>query len=407
MFDGKIPKLRKDIDLQIIDTGEERGILLYDKRGFAQSPLIITQDFLMFLGLLENGITEYELREMFAQETGENDITPILENIKLLDDYMMLESDNYFHKLDEDLKSYEQLDSRPLITSGRSFPTEPNEFEGFMQKLVNSKRVSNLRKDADAIIVPHIDLSLNDFAHCIYASGYDAIADKEFDTIVIFGTSHYAFSDYFMLTNKPYNTPLGVIENDKEVLDYLANNYNDAFSFDNQAHRFEHSIEYQAVLSKYYFRNTNFKIIPILVGSFQKFIYEKSEPISDNSISRFINGLNEALRKFNRHPIFIASVDFSHIGMKFGDEFDAQSKLAECRNEDFKLIQSIVDINKEAFFNEIIATEDRWKVCGVSPNYALLSAIGPAKGYFLDYNQWYEEATKSAVSFASLAFWKE
>ena len=145
MFDGKIPKLRKDIDLQIIDTGEERGILLYDKRGFAQSPLMITPDFLMFLGLLEDGITEYELREMFAQETGENDITPILENIKLLDDYMMLESDNYFHKLDEDLKSYEQLDSRPLITSGRSFPAKPDEFEGFMQKLVNSKRVSNLR----------------------------------------------------------------------------------------------------------------------------------------------------------------------------------------------------------------------------------------------------------------------
>jgi hypothetical protein len=32
MFDGNIPKLRKDIDLQIIGDGEDRNILLYDKR---------------------------------------------------------------------------------------------------------------------------------------------------------------------------------------------------------------------------------------------------------------------------------------------------------------------------------------------------------------------------------------
>ena len=407
MFDGNIPKLRKDIDLQIIGDGEDRNILLYDKRGFAKEPLMITYDFLMFLTILEEGITEKELQEILFQATGESDISMILESIKVLDDDLLLESENYFQKLKEDQLEYANLPTRPLITIGKSFPEESDEFAKFMDNLFNSKRIDNQRKNADAIIVPHIDLSLNDYSHYVYAAGYDAIAEKDFDTIVIFGTSHYAFSDYFMLTKKPYNTPNGIIENDNVVIDYLEKNYGDTFTFDDQAHRFEHSIEYQAVLSKYFFKNRNFKIIPILVGTFHQFVSDGNQPNTDERINKFLAGLKEALGKANRHPILLASVDFSHIGMKFGDEFDAKDLLDECKKEDFKLIQTIENTNKEEFFDNIIATEDSWKVCGVSPIYAFLLAIGSAKGYFLDYSQWYEESTKSAVSFASLAFWKE
>mgnify|MGYP005818783491 CR=1 FL=1 len=407
MFDGKIPKLRKDIDLQIIGDGEDRSILLYDKRGFAKEPLMITYDFLMFLSILEAGITEKELQEMLFQETGESDISLILESIKILDDDLMLESDNYFQKVQEDAAEYAMLSERPLITNGKSFPDEPNEFAKFMDDLFKSKHSNNLRKDADAIIVPHIDLSLNGISHPIYAAGYDSIAEKDFDTIVILGTSHFAFSDYFMLTKKPYITPNGIIENDDAVINYLEKNYGDTFTFDDQAHRFEHSIEYQAVLSKYFFKNKNFKIIPILVGSFHQFISEGHQPNTDERINKFLAGLKEALSKANRHPIFIASVDFSHIGMKFGDEFDAKDLLQECKDEDFKLIQSIENTNKKAFFDSIIETEDNWKVCGVAPIYSLLTLMDSAMGYFLDYNQWYEEPTKSSVSFASLAFWNK
>ncbi|MEN6294524.1 MAG: AmmeMemoRadiSam system protein B [Chloroherpetonaceae bacterium] len=406
MYDGKIPKLRSDIDVQIIEENGTKGIVLYDKRGFAQSPIMVSTEFFLLLELLEEGLSEDELRTMFFREGAEIDISPILENLKVLDEYYFLESPLYFEKLNEDIATYQQIPARPLLTVGRSYPEDLQEFQEFMQHLSNSKRINNSRKDADAIIVPHIDLSLVEYSHPIYAAGYDAIADKDFDTIVIFGTSHYVFSDYFMLTKKPYRTPFGVMENDNEVIDYLVQNFGNTFSFDDQAHRFEHTIEYQAVLSSYFFKNRKIKIIPILVGPFQKFVYENVDPISDPKISTFIKGLTESLQKLNRKPVFIASVDFSHIGIKFGDEFNANEKLDECKQEDFKLIQAIEAMDKKAFFDNIISTKDAWKVCGVSPIYSLLAAVQVGTGYFLDYNQWYEEATKSAVSFASLAFWK-
>ncbi len=405
MFDGNIPKLRKDIDVQVIEDGEDRGILLYDKRQFAEVPLLLKPEFFLILSIIEEGITEDELRKLFIKEAGISEITPILETLKVLDDNLFLESDRYFQKLREDNEAYNLLPSRPLITSGRSYPEDPEEFQKFMGDLFSTKKTSGIYRNAGAIIVPHIELSLKEYCHHIYSIGYDAIAETKFDTIVILGTSHFAFSDYFMLTKKPYNTPLGIIENDEEVLDYLEKNFPNTFTFDDQAHRFEHSIEYQAVLSKYYFRNNNFKIIPILVGPFQQFVQDKKQPISDERINKFIRGLKEALQKANRHPIFIASVDLSHIGMKFGDEFDAKDKLEQCKFEDYKLLNSISNIDKEEFFNEIIATQDAWKVCGISPIYTLLSLIDAKSGAYLDYNQWYEEATKSSVSFASMAFY--
>jgi AmmeMemoRadiSam system protein B len=405
MFEGNIPKLRKDIDLQIIDDGEDRGILLYDKRQFAEVPLLLKSEFFLILSVIEEGITEDELRNLFLKEAGISDISPILETLKVLNDNLFLESDRYFQKLREDNQAYNMLPSRPLITAGRSYPEDPDEFNKFMWDLFDTRKTKDLNRNATAIIVPHIDLSLKGYCHHVYSMGYDAIAETNFDTIVILGTSHYTFSDYFMLTKKPYNTPLGMIENDDEVLDYLEKNYPHTFTFDDQAHRFEHSIEYQAVLSRYYFRNRNFKIVPILVGTFQQFVQDKKQPISDDIISQFIKGLKESLHKANRHPIFIASVDFSHIGMKFGDEFDAKDKLEQCKFEDYKLLDSIRNMNKEEFFNEIIATQDAWKVCGVSPIYTLLSLIDAKSGSFLEYNQWYEEATKSSVSFSSMAFY--
>ena len=53
---------------------------------------------------------------------------------------------------------------------------------------------------------------------------------------------------------------------------------------------------------------------------------------------------------------------------------------------------------------KIIATKDNRKVCGTAPFYALLKIANPEKGTFLDYNQWDDFMTESAVSYASICF---
>jgi AmmeMemoRadiSam system protein B len=145
--------------------------------------------------------------------------------------------------------------------------------------------------------------------------------------------------------------------------------------------------------------------LPILVGSPYEFILNGKLP-ENEKINNILKTLKYVVEQSNKRVMFIASVDFAHVGRKFGDEFDAETVLEQLEIEDKLLIHSIEDGNKITFFEKIIADKDKWKICGVSSIYALMQLINPKKGKLIDYAIWNETPTKSAVSFASIALFK-
>jgi hypothetical protein len=56
------------------------------------------------------------------------------------------------------------------------------------------------------------------------------------------------------------------------------------------------------------------------------------------------------------------------------------------------------------FWEENRQVGDRYNVCGFSAIAILLEILGPSRGHLLKYDVWREEPTKSAVSFAAIAF---
>jgi MEMO1 family protein len=142
-----------------------------------------------------------------------------------------------------------------------------------------------------------------------------------------------------------------------------------------------------------------------LVGSFHEYFENRESPDSSVTFLQLIESLQKALHISGRKPLFIASVDLAHIGRKFGDDFDAAPALSNLRFEDRKLIDSIERLDKESFFQKILDDNDKYKICGTSPIYSLLSLNDFNKASFLKYNQWNDIETKSAVSFASFAFY--
>lgn len=413
MFDCIIPKLRKDLDIRPIKHEDKDFVLLNDRKRIAQHPVVVTPELFSILYFLEENITESTFREVFRQEFKIDNVDNILEQLKELDDMGFLESEKLKELLKQDESQYLMSISRPMITAGTSYPYEKDQFLLFMERLFQKKIKTTEDKNSKGIIAPHLDLSLEDYSHRVYAAAYDAISQSEADTFIIFGTSHFAFSSYYMFSEKHYETPLGNLEIDLDLLKTIFENSTNSFGddylnlikirqIDEQAHRWEHSIEYAAVILSYLFKDRKIKILPILVGSFYEFINANKQPIEDNLISQFLEIIKEVVKNSGRNVCWISSVDFSHIGFKFGDQFDAIDKLEECEYEDRISISSITNLNYKAFFQKAILDKDKWKICGLSPIYSQLIVMEPKRALLLDYNQWYETETKSAVTIAAV-----
>ena len=63
--------------------------------------------------------------------------------------------------------------------------------------------------------------------------------------------------------------------------------------------------------------------------------------------------------------------------------------------------------NAEGFLDAIGSVRNRYRVCGVAPIYATIRAAAPSRGSLLCYDQWDEVERESAVTFASVALWRE
>lgn len=414
MFEGTIPRLRKDLDIRPIKHENQDLILLNDRKSIAKFPVVVTPEMFSILYFLEENITESTFREVFRQEFKIDNVDNILEQIQELDEMGFLESDRLKELLKQDESQYLMAISRPMITAGTSYPEGKEEFLVFMENLFQKNESANDNKKHRGTIAPHLDLSLEEHSHRVYAAAYDAISETEADTYIIFGTSHFTFSSYFMFSEKAYSTPLGNLEIDKEMLKNIFEQSTNAFGddylnlikirqVDEQAHRWEHSIEYAAVILSYLNRNRNIKILPILVGSFHEFLITKKQPTDDSLIQQFLEIIGKVANNSSKKICWISSVDFSHIGLKFGDDFDAIDKLDECEHEDRISINAITNLNPKMFFEKAIFDQDKWKICGLSPIYSQMIAMQPKTATLLDYNQWYEKDTKSAVTIAAIS----
>ncbi len=411
MKDKLLPSLRKDVDYFPTTENDQTLIVLSDKKGIAQSPIAISQEMFSVFYILEGNITEQQFRDFFGNEFGAEATNVILQNISQLDEMGFLDSPKYHDILLQYHREYETQPYRPMLTLGHSYPEDKNDFMKYMEDLFQKNISKNTKKNYRGIIAPHLDLSLADYSHRIYAASYNAISESDADTFVIFGTSHFAMTNYFMFTQKRYNTPLVTIENDNEIVNEISKRLNgmekldkdfDNFTIDDDAHRWEHSIEYAAVMISYVFRNRKIKIIPILTGSFFEYIHNHQQPAENPLIAKTLQVIKEVISEKNRNVCWISSVDFSHIGNKFGDEFDAKTKLEECEREDKISISHILKANYKEFFQKGIYDQDKWKICGLSPIYSQMLAMDTQQGDLLDYNQWYEEQTKSAVTIAAI-----
>lgn len=406
-----IPKLRDDLNIEIIQENNEEYALISDPHGYSPVPFALPASFMQILYMIDG---EMDLNDLVKSINAHLKIQAahemLVEILKELNDNCLLESFNY-HLIKYQKDYYLSLPFRPPVCAGNSYPLDQTELELKLEKILSSVKKNTIGKNAKFIISPHIDFNIGKIAHEAYASAYHSISDSDADLFIIFGTTHDISSDIFMLSEKDFNTPLGTVKTERSIINSLKEAMPGQITIDENAHRYEHSIELQIVILQYLFKGRNFSILPILVGSFNNFILKGKQPNKSDRFYDFLGNLRKAVASSGKNPLYIAGADFAHIGRKFQDNFDAEPVLSQLKIEDEVLINHITASDSEAFFDTIAKANDKRKICGLSPIYALLESQRAEKGSIqhkgklLKYNQWNEIETRSAVSFASIAFY--
>ncbi len=407
--DDRIPPLRQDLLIHSTMINDTPHIVLSDEIGFAKEQTAFSEMMLHILQQIDgkksfNDLHQWVLENINTALTLDSIKEPIEELIKRgffqTEDFLDYKS-NFYNELNKGTVRYP-------ICAGSSYSELKEQLNIEIDEILSTNDKNGIPNNAKAIIAPHIDFKIGKEAHRVYSSAYSAIKNSNPDIVIILGTSHSYSNSFFMMSAKNYLTPLGEAKTNQDVLNYLLEDTPERIAkIDEMAHLKEHSVEFQVVLLQKLFAEKDITFVPVVTGSLHEYLAVHGKPTSDTELMTFITKLQKLETVFEKKVLIIASVDFAHIGRKFGDDFNAEYYLDTVREEDAILLNKLSEGNSGEFLEKISNDRDKWKICGTSPIYLLMQILDNSKGTVLDYGQWHETETSSAVTFSSVAFYNE
>jgi AmmeMemoRadiSam system protein B len=395
-----LPPLRHDIEILPCRHGGEEILVVRDSLGIARTGLALNAIAARFFPFFDGTRSLEELQLALARGQGgalipRDDVRAFVEEFDRLG---LLQTESYHRARDRVVADFSREKSRSPALAGGAYPEEPAalaaEIDGLLAAGGGTPPPGNAPR---AVVAPHIDLNVSGDS---YGLAYGSLPSRAPSAVVVLGTGH-SLADPFCLTEKTFVTPLGHIPADRETVRRLGEAGGGAVSPDDFAHRSEHSIEFQLLFLQRLFPMEEVPIVPILCGPLDHFTHTPREV---PAIARFVDELRAWLAEPPGDKLVVAGVDLSHVGPKFGDRDPAASLEPRFRATDEALLASLAQGDADLFYETVAGSGNRYKVCGFSALWTLLSILPGLRGRLLDYRVWHEEATRSAVSFAALAF---
>lgn len=331
------------------------------------------------------------------------------ELVEALDHAYLLDNARYQERRDEVLAAYRSAPNRPPALAGLSYPASRTDlWELFQELLEEADGVEPAPVDwaeGVGVLSPHIDYARGGPVYArVWKQAANAVAEA--DLAVIFGTDHYG-DDLFTLTRQNYATPYGTLPTDTAVVDALAAALGADAAFAGELrHRGEHSLELVAVWLHHMREGKPLPLVPILVGSLHRHMENGSAPQDDLALQAVLTALRETTA--GRRVLYVASGDLAHVGPAFGGAPLGATETATLRRTDQALLRPLEQGNGAAFFAEIKRVQNSNNVCGVTPIYLTLGALGSVRGTTAGYAVCpADEASTSVVSVAGMMFQRE
>jgi AmmeMemoRadiSam system protein B len=218
---------------------------------------------------------------------------------------------------------------------------------------------------------------------------YKEIGEAEFpDVYVILGVNHS--SQETCSDNEDWETPLGIVECDRELAKKMQDN---GLTINNFPHKYEHSIEVQLPFLQYVSKDNEKKlrILPIM--------------IADDEYKKWTDIIEKSLAELKRKAVIICSSDFTHYGSSYGYKpfTDAKKNL---KPFDMEAVEKIIAKDVTGFIK--FCEDNHATICGRHGINVMIkmAADAKAKGELLNY---YTSADilddySNAVGYASIVF---
>ncbi|MDH7489294.1 MAG: AmmeMemoRadiSam system protein B [Anaerolineae bacterium] len=382
--------------------GQQDGrpvLVLRDPLALSGKVLAVPQPLAPLLALCDGTRDESALRAALEIRAGVRLSPDVLASIlQQLDDALLLENERSAEALRAALDAYRSAPFRAPASAGGGYPDDvaalSRMLQGYLDAAGDVRRFPNAR----GLVSPHIDYMRGGGVYGgVWAAAADAVRQAE--VAVIFGTDHMGDFSPFTLTRQHYATPFGVLPTDRDIVDTVAAAIGEDWAFrDEIHHRNEHSVELAAVWLHYVRGGRPCAVVPVLSGSFERFVCGQETARDDAVIAQGISALRRALE--GRRSVVIAAVDLAHTGPAFGDTVPAGLvQRAMGKKADQALMERMCEGDADGFLALIREEGDRRHICGLPPIYLALRLLEPARGHAVAYD--HAPADAQGTSFVS------
>lgn len=413
------PKLRF-VEALPLEADNGRQFALRDPSGLVEQMVVVSRQALFLLQFFDGKHSLLEIRNEYQRQFGAAlDEQQLRALVAQLERNYFLESETfqaYKRSLEKQMLA---LPARPAAHAGVSYPADPEALRRKLDSFYASGAgfpspppggSKNGYAFVAGAVAPHIDLRVGG---ACYTHAYRAMAESApADVYVILGTGHSGLANCYSCLPKDFETPLGLVKYDERFVAELARQHAFELFSEPLPHRTEHTLEFQTVFLQHLFgKRRPFTIVPVLCSYAYLMLTDNRFAHEREIITAFVAALRKTCEleaKRGRKVCCIASVDFSHVGPRYGDEGQPDREfLQQVSSADQALIQAIEKVNAAQFVAANESIQDRYRVCGFAPIHTLLASSAAKSGKLLKYEQGLVDDRKSVVSYASAALYEQ
>ena len=403
----QFPVLR-NLQFSPIKEGEEQYIVLWDPSGLSREKLVLPLNYFFIIQHFDGDHSIQQIGALYLKRFGEFLMPGKVEQLVAdLEAKLFLEGDRTEGAKAQARHAYREATVRPAGFAGKSYEADRGQLKKQIDGFFSSKEgpdfkpSSNKGRPIKGLVVPTYEPK---HAGPIYAWAYKELQESQQpDVLIIIGTAHAGLEGLFAVTDKDFETPLGIVPVDRQIIERLKALVPEYFSED-LAHLTEHSIEFQLPFVQ---TNTGaaapITMVPVL-SSFSAM--SMSDPSVRATVERFLAAVREAVSASGKTACVIAAGELAHLGMRYGDSAPPTDfSFHRSMQYDLEMLKYVEDLKPEEFAGYIQKEKDQRRISGFSPIYCLLRLIDAEKGQVLRYDRGITDQYNSTVTYASMAFY--
>ena len=412
-LDTPIPRLRLVETIPMQHEGNQY-IVLRDPQGFSDSMIAVAPEALPILAMFDGQRSASEIGKEISEITGNlfnpeqiTAMVDVLDNAHLLDNRTFIE-----HRLQVE-EAFKKQQTREASLAGGGYPEKPDDLRVFLDDLLSTdppvdfepEKLNN-SASLSGILLPHIDYHRGGKSYGrTYKTFLQHLPHEEEGPLLVgvIGVAHQGALSPIVACDKDFETPLGPLSVDKDSIAVLREKLGDAPFREEWVHKAEHSVELQAVWLKHLLGERQIAFLPLLAGLFEN--PDHGANGSGVSVAECLQALRMIEEKHHGPVIWIASVDFAHVGPQFGDESVVDDELIRHVEErDMEALNAIRACDAEAWWASVMEDDNARRVCGLNATYLILELLKGSKGVVLDYDKALSPDRQLMVSFAAALF---